>query len=300
MPRHTAIAALAAAAGLAAVLAPAPARAQKAADDLPGVDLSALTPAQVEVVQRVAREQFCHCGCPHTLGGCLREHSTCKHAPRMASLAARLAGQGLPAAQVGHVLGEYYASFDRVKRAKLDVKSFGPPLGKPEAPITIVEFSDFTCPYCQALQPVLERFVRENEGRVKLYYKPFPISSHARSLEAALAAEWARDEGIFWKMHAALFEHPHALSDDDLASTASDVGGDPDSLRKALEQGRDRARVAASQAEARAAGLQGTPTLFFNGRRLDVPSSPADMAELLRFTLEDEEEWSKAGGWGKD
>jgi len=284
----------------AAALAPAGAAAQKPADALPGVDLSGLTPAQVEVVQRVARDEFCHCGCPHTLAGCLREHKSCKHAPRMAALAVRLAGQGMTAGEVLKVLTDYYAGFDRSKRAKLDVKEFGPPLGKAEAPVTIVEFSDFECPYCQALRPELEKFVRENEARVKLYYKPFPIWSHPRAFEAATAAEWSRDKGFFWKMHDELFEHPHALKDDDLAGYASTLGGDPDDLRKALEQGRYKARIAASQAEARGAGLVGTPTMYFDGRRLVLPSAPQDIRDTLRFTLEDEEEWKSHGGWARD
>jgi len=267
---------------------------------LPGIDTSVLSPAQLEVVKRVASQAFCYCGCPHTLAGCLRGHATCKHAPRMAALAVRLAAQGLSADDILGALLQYYAGFDRSKRAKLDVKDFGPPLGNPEAPITIVEFSDFTCPFCQALRPELERFVRDHENRVKLYYKPFPIAGHPRAKEAALTAEWARDEGFFWKMHDLLFEHSHALSDDDLASYASMAGGNPEDLAAALAQSRDEARIAASQAEARAAGLRGTPTLYLNGRRFDLPAGPSQMYELLTATLEDEEEWTRNQHWDRD
>ena len=296
--------ALAASAGVllwAATLRPSSAGAQPAPDlALPDVDLSALTAPQQEVVRRVAQEVFCHCGCPHTLGGCLREHRTCKHAPRMARLAARLAGQGLPLGEVKRLLFDYYAGFDRAKRARLDVKDFGPPLGDAAAPITLVEYSDYTCPFCQRVKPELDRFVRENAGRVRLYYKPFPIPSHARAMEAALAGEWARQQGLFWKMYDQLFAHPHALSDDDLAGYASAIGGDPDDLREALEAGRDRPRVTASMAEARAARIAGTPTLFIDGRRLDLPFAPQALSEVLAFALEDEEEWAKQGGWARD
>ena len=280
-------------------LAPLAASAQKT-DDLPGVDASALTPAQREVLLKVTADEFCYCGCPHTLGGCLREHKACKHAPRMARLAARLASQGMTAGEVLKVLTDYYAGFDRRKRSRIDVAEFGPPLGRADAPITLVEFSDFTCPYCQALKPELDRFVRENETRVKLYNNPFPLPRHERALEAALAAEWARGKGLFWRMYDELFAHPHALSDDDLARHARAVGGDPDDLLKAVQTGRDKGRGAASATEARAAGLTGTPTLYFEGRRLSVPVSVRDAPDLLRFTLEDEEEWKKNGGWARD
>lgn len=295
LPTHS----LAALSLVAAALLVSPAAAQDA-NDLPGVDTSALTPGQLEVVKRVARDAFCHCGCPHTLAGCLRGHATCKHAPRMAALVVRLAAHDMSAEDILRTLVDYYAGFDCAKRAKLDVKAFGPPLGNPDAPIAIVEFSDFTCPFCQALRPELERFVRDHEGRVKLYYKPFPIPSHPRAREAAIAGEWARDGGFFWKMHDLLFEHPHALSDADLASYAATVGGDPEDLAAALAKSRDEARIAASQAEARTAGLRGTPTLYVNGRRLDLPGGPAQMYELLATTLEDEEEWTRKERWDTD
>jgi len=266
----------------------------------PGLDFSVLAPPQLEVARQVLKSSFCYCGCPHTLDGCLREHASCHHARRMASLVLRMARRSMTEVAIEKVLTDYYASFDSHKRARLDVKAFGPPLGSANAKVAIVEFSDFSCPYCQALRPELERFVQENEGRVKLYYKPFPIASHPRAMEAALAVEWARDKGLFWKMHDRLFENASAFSDDDLARQAAASGGDPEDLRKALEEGRNRTRIAASQGEARKAGLEGTPTLYLNGRRLNVPVPAGEMRDILLFTLEDEEEWMGHGGWARD
>jgi protein-disulfide isomerase len=258
------------------------------------VGAEVLAPAQKAVLARVLEGEFCYCGCPHSLLGCLTEHASCSHAPRMAALAARLAGLGMGAAEVRKVLVDYYASFDRSKRARLAVGEFGPPLGDAAAPVTIVEFSDFQCPFCAQFRPRLEEFVERNRGRVKLYYKPFPISSHPRAMEAAEAAEWARDQGVFWEFHDALFQNPRALDDEALAARAAVLGKDGDDLRKALEARRYRAKVLESQAEARSAGLMGTPTLYFNGRRHLIP----DFSDtVLEFTLEDEEEWMRSGGW---
>jgi len=264
---------------------------------LPGIEVEHLSPPQREALARVAREEFCHCGCPHTVTQCLRTHKQCKHAPRMARLAARMAGAGLQAGEILKQLSEYYGSFERPRRARLDLGPFGPPMGDPKAPVALVEFSDFTCPYCQVLKPVLDDFVKGHAGRVKLFYKPFPLPNHPRSLEAAVTAEWARDAGVFWKVYDGLFAHPHELSDGDLAERAEEAGGDPTALRAALAAPALRARIQASQAEARAAGLRGTPTLFLNGRRYTLTDfSPA----ALEHALEDEEEWSRAGGWSKD
>jgi protein-disulfide isomerase len=194
-------------------------------------------------------------------------------------------------------VAKYYASFDRPRRARLDVAAFGPPLGDAGAAITMVEFSDFTCPYCQLMRPVLEKFVADRPGRVKLLYKPFPIESHPNAVEAAQAGEWARDQGIFWTFHDLMFERPHALSTDELVSYANQAGKDGADLRAALESGRYRYKVEGSQAEARAAGLRGTPTLFLGGRLHVIP----DYSEwMLEFTLQDEEEWQETQGWSHD
>jgi protein-disulfide isomerase len=297
MKRRTALLA-AALAGLALAGDP-PARAAAAPgspqEALPGIALDELTPEQREVLAAFAREAFCYCGCPHTLSACLREHAECKHAPRMARLAARYARTGARKEDIARLLDEYYASFDR--RARLDTGSYGPPLGDPAAPITLVEFSDFACPFCARLRPVLERFVEERPGRVKLVYKPFPIDAHPGAYQAAQAAEWARGQGIFWEYHDALYANSGDLSPGALASYARGLGADGDALAAALASGAFEARVQASRREARAAGIRATPTLYLDGRRLVLPD-PDDAT--LEFTLEDEEEWRAHRGWERD
>jgi predicted DsbA family dithiol-disulfide isomerase len=289
---------------LALTAAAPPARAAEPA--LPaGVDATGLTAPQREVLARVLDRTPCYCGCPHTVAACMRGHSTCKHAPRAAQLALRVAATGAPAPDVERFLSDYYASFDRKHRATFNVKDFGPPLGPPEAPITVVEYSDFTCPYCRMLRPVLERWVKKNDGRVRLFYKPFPLANHPRAMEMAEAAEFAREKGKFWPMHDHLFEAGRPLSDDDLAGLAQRVGLSGDELRAALGSKRFRPRIFAAQAEARAARLEGTPTLYVNGRKhllmLGSRGDPMGAVEWgLDFTLQDEEEWSKGGGWARD
>ena len=270
----------------------------------PGVDASGLTPAQVEVADQLLASAYCYCGCPHTVAGCLKEHKSCKHSPRMAQLAVRIAASGMPFGDAQKVLTEYYAGFAK-KRFAFNVKDFGPPLGSPSAPVTIVEFSDFTCPFCQAIRAPLERWVEARKGRVNLVFKPFPIPSHARAMEAAETAEFAREKGFFWQMHDLLFENPRALQDDDLASYVQRFGGKPEELRQALESKRFRPRIIASQAESRAALLTGTPTLYMNGRKLNLPlgvqGAPLAQVEwALDFALADEEEWLKNKGWARD
>lgn len=264
------------------------------AADLPGVELEGLSADQRDALAAWAKEAFCHCGCPHTVAACLKEHGSCRHAPRMARLAARLVRAGARGRDLQRAVDGYYASFDR--RAKLDVAAHGPPLGSPDAPVTMVEFSDFTCPYCALVRPALEAFVKARAGRVKLFFKPFPIESHPGALETAQAGEWARERGLFWPMHDAIFE-AHAHSVEELADLARAIGGDPADLRAALDDERFLAKIRQSQAEARAAGIRGTPTLFLDGRMLLL----SDFSEeALEQALQDEEEWRRHGGWAKD
>ena len=299
--------ALAAALGLAlgpggaAAAPPSPAPLSRADLDkvVPADALAPLSPEQRDWLAIVLSQQYCYCGCPHALATCLRGHKSCHHAPRMARLAAKMAQSGLVAGDISAALAAYYGSFDKAKRAKIDTKDFGPPLGNPKASITIVEFSDFGCPFCQMFRPQIEQFVAERKDRVKLFYKPFPLPGHEHSQQSAEAVEWARDRGLSWQMHDLVFTHPHAQGIDDLVGYAKELGADTKDLRKALETHRYKDRIEASKAEARAAGLRGTPTVFINGRLLDFNSdlSPAGLA----FTLEDEEEWQKNGGsWDKD
>lgn len=284
---------------------PATARAQQAAELPPGVDASGLSSAQRETVAKLLAESYCHCGCPHTLGGCLKEHKSCKHAPRMAQLAVRLVQAGMKPEQAQAALTEYYAGF-RKKRASFNLKDSGPPLGNPDAKITLVEFSDFTCPYCRALRPKLEEWVKANASRVRLFYKPFHLPNHPRSMESAEAVEFAREKGKFWPMHDALFDANGRLEDGDLVGAAERIGLSGQELQDALASKRFRPRIFASSAEGKAAGILGTPTIFVNGRRLDLAlGSARDPFEYLGwaldFTMQDEEEWVAHGGaWARD
>jgi protein-disulfide isomerase len=152
-----------------------------------------------------------------------------------------------------------------------------PVLGPSDAPVTIVEFSDFQCPYCGMMEPALAKLMTDYAGKVRLAYEHMPLAFHAYAYAAAVAAVCADDQGQFWPMHDLLFAHQSALDDASLAQyagtlpldvaawTACFAGGDGNT---AMSSGKTAAAVITSnEAASTRAKVDGTPTLFVNGAR---------------------------------
>jgi protein-disulfide isomerase len=139
-------------------------------------------------------------------------------------------------------------------------------LGKPDAPVEIVEFSDFQCPYCQQAYPTVMALVKKYEGQVNLSYRDFPLRSlHPRAQVAAHASRCAGEQGKFWEYHNSLFELPNQLGDVELELHAATVGVDTEKFKACLDSGRyDEAIEQDLQAGMRA-GITGTPAFFING-----------------------------------
>ncbi len=130
--------------------------------------------------------------------------------------------------------------------------------GSPDAPVTVVEYGDFECPFCGAAAPVLRSLVDGSGGRVRLVFRHFPLFDvHPFALTAGLAAEASGEH--FWEMHDLLFAHQDHLSDPDLAAYAARVGAG-DVVGDAAQP--FRTAIAADYAMGGAAGVRGTPTLF--------------------------------------
>ncbi|WP_235022507.1 DsbA family protein [Amycolatopsis alkalitolerans] len=134
--------------------------------------------------------------------------------------------------------------------------------GNADAPITVVEYGDFECPYCAAAAPVLRELGDTSEGRVRLIFRHFPLfQKHPFALTAALAAEASGER--FWPMHDLLFAHQDRLTDADLAGYAARLGvtGAVGDAAQAFRPG-----VEADYAAGGEDGVRGTPTLFVDGR----------------------------------
>jgi protein-disulfide isomerase len=134
--------------------------------------------------------------------------------------------------------------------------------GDPQAPVTIVEYGDFECPYCGAAAPVLREVIDGSAGQVRLVFRHFPVfTKHPFALTAALAAE--ASGALFWPMHDLLFAHQPALSDADLAGYAEQIGAGEVTGEAAQAF---RPAVEADYRSGAELGVRGTPTLFIDGR----------------------------------
>jgi protein-disulfide isomerase len=182
---------------------------------------------------------------------------------------------------------ERRAAFSRELRKKHDVKVLlepyrvpvevgsAPVRGNPKAPVTVVEFSDFQCPYCVRARPTVNR-VRETYGdKVRWVFRHFPLDVHAQAQKAGEAAACAGEQGRFWEMHDLLWANPAKLQVADLRAHATTLGLDAAKFGQCLDSGRFAGLVEADLQAGQGYGVSGTPAFFVNGRPL-VGAQPFD------------------------
>jgi protein-disulfide isomerase len=150
-----------------------------------------------------------------------------------------------------------------------------PAKGPASAPVTIVEFSDFQCPFCGKAPPILKQIEDEYRGKVRLAFKQMPLAMHDKAQLAAEAALAAHEQGRFWAFHDKLFSNQQALDRPSLEKYAEDMGLDMRKFRAALDSGKFKSQIQKDGQQAAAAGATGTPTFFINGQKL-VGAQPFD------------------------
>ena len=142
-----------------------------------------------------------------------------------------------------------------------------PAKGPADAPITIVEFADYQCPFCARSEGLVEEVLKAYPTQTRFVYKHFPLTAnHPQALPAALAAAAAQRQGKFWEMHAILFANQRALSPEQIDGYARQLGLDMDRFKADMASEEVKAQVEADRRLARRAGVRGTPTVFVNGR----------------------------------
>jgi protein-disulfide isomerase len=167
-----------------------------------------------------------------------------------------------------------------------------PARGPEKADVTVVEFTDYQCPYCRRVQSTVQRVVDEHPDKVRHVIKHNPLSIHPQAPGAAKAAIAAGRQGKFWEMHASIFENPRQLGEDDLRERARALELDMDQYEKDFASEETAKIIATDQAEARRLGATGTPAFFINGRLL----SGAQPYEAFKARVDEELGGSGAAG----
>ncbi len=169
-----------------------------------------------------------------------------------------------------------------------------PVRGPADAPVTIVMFSDFECPFCRRGYETLERLRARYGDELRIAYKAFPLDFHEHALAAAAAAESAREAGRFWPFFDAMFRQPE-VTDETILTAAQQAGLDPEKVRADIEARRGVARVARNLRQGRTLGVSSTPTFFVNGRLVKGAQPFEDFVTLVEQERALAERWRRAG-----
>jgi protein-disulfide isomerase len=154
--------------------------------------------------------------------------------------------------------------------------------GKINAPITLLEYGDYECPYCGEAYPIVKEIQERLGEKLCFAFRNFPLAnSHPHAVHSAEAAEAAAAQGRFWEMHDLLYENQGALEDEDLAQYAAGLGLDAERLLREVQSRHHQARVQEDFKTGTRAGVNGTPSFFINGERYDGPRDVETFLEAL-------------------
>jgi protein-disulfide isomerase len=259
--------------------------------NLPGVDLTGLTSAQRALALKVLRTNGCPCGCEMKLAECRTQDPNCSNSKALAII---VVGSIRKGANEAAVLSAVDASplMHRAPPKLLEdpvvIPIGGAPfIGPKDARVTLIEFSDFQCPYCAQAVVKLRAVLKAYPSQVKLIFKQYPLDSHSQAALAAAAALAAHRQGKFWQLHDAMFADRTHLSRKTILAMAGAIGLDTRRFEQDWDSAAVKQAVAQEQAEGDKAGVEATPTVFIDGQKyngaldLDV-IRPVIEAELKR------------------
>jgi protein-disulfide isomerase len=266
----------------AAVLAlPVPVLAAVDTSKFKEVDFSGLTDAQIRTAIRIMEAEPCNCGCQMTVADCRHRDSSCRRSLIFARTVIDALREGKPEAEATKVLRAKASTFVEARLPDdrgvvYDIKVGSSPVrGPKDAPVTIVEFSDFQCPYCANLQSTLDQLLKAFPKEVRLVYKQYPLNIHQYARQAAAASLAAHEQGKFWQLHDKMFENFTAINEENIKRWAKEVGLNMAEFEKGMQAGKHEPAIQKDMTDGAAAKVIGTPTLFVNGRRAEERSFEA-------------------------
>jgi protein-disulfide isomerase len=251
------------------------------------IDWTGLSESQKKIALKVMNASDCNCRCKMTVAACRVSDENCRRSLIFARTIIDALREGKPEAEVVRVLK---AKSDTFVEARLPEDAgvtykietaHNPVRGPKSAPVTIVEFSDFQCPFCHELQDTLDQVLKAFPKEVNLVYKQFPLNIHQYARQAAVASMAAHQQGKFWQLHDKMFQNFAAINEENIKKWARDVGLNMTDFEKVMQSGSLETVVQKDIADGAAARVIGTPTLFINGKRVPERSFEAMKKTIL-------------------
>ncbi len=259
-----------------------------AEDAYPGFNLKVLDDAERGKFAAMARAELCPCPeSTQSLHDCLRKEETqCEPARYAAVLIASGIKEKKSQTVILDEVAKYVESINKTHEFKLDNT---PVKGNPEAKVKLVEFADFQCPHCRMVVPIMDEVSKKYGDKIAFYYKHFPLDGHPQAMVASQAAEAAHRQGKFWPMHSLIFENQESLSKAKLRGFAQELGLNMDKFNKDFDSPEVATYVTQQRGEGETAQINGTPSLFINGKvYMGEKSVEAISAEIDKALAGDE------------
>jgi protein-disulfide isomerase len=255
-------------------------------DEIPGVDWHNINGAKKAAAMKFIRTEHCTCGCDMMMAECRMKDPTCSYSRKEASLAMKLFAEGKNADEVRAEIKKVAGEPPPVLEDPVQISTAGDPSKGPDnARVTIVEFSDFQCPYCSKAVAEANNVVRAFPKDVRLVFKQFPLDFHAQAEFAAEAALAAQAQGKFWEMHDKMYAGFPDLRTGTIMRYAREIGLDLNRFTSEVGSHKYKARVQSEEQQGENAGVGGTPTFFINGKKYNGVFDLATVSPLIKKEL---------------
>lgn len=253
---------------------------------IPGIDIGPMTSREQREWSDQVQTLLAPCAdTPVPISQCILEKRSCK----ACMPAALFLLEGVRAGRSKQDREKAYnMRFDPKKVRTIDTDGC-PEVGPPDAPVTIAEWADFECPACKAFYPVLDGLVHRFPGQVRLVYKFYPLASHPHGEIAARAGYAAARQGKFWEMHHLMFDNQDRLEQSDLEGYAKQLKLDVGKFKTEMGSDDTVARITRDKRGAEEVNLDSTPTIYINGREVDVQlldDPENDLVKWVKLDLE--------------
>jgi len=253
---------------------------------LPNLDSASLTDEVKRRAVATMKSEMCYFECSKSIFDCVTTASPSATALRLAGFVTRQAARGKPAKEIGKELSERAKSVHPFKTADLGL-DHAMCLGSKEAPVKVVAYSDFECPFCKLVSPILRKLAGNHAGKVVYCFKFYPTKGHGKlGVETSKMGVSAEAQGKFWEFHDIMYVNFENHSEADVKGYAAKIGLDWDRFVEVKDAKATKRTVGASKREGLKLGVKSTPTIFINGKRYHGEKSEIELKDRVEEELD--------------